>query len=78
MLQLRLGLEGEAVVPGVWAVLGEESRAQVIERLAQVMVNAVLTASGQGGELSDEGAQACEECDCEQVADPGEGDTQIA
>jgi hypothetical protein len=66
------------VVAEVWANLGEESRAQVIERLTQVMVNAVVTTSGQGGEQSDEGDQECEECGCEQVADPGEGHTQIA
>jgi hypothetical protein len=78
VLQLRLGLEGVAVAPEVWAALGEESRAQVIERLAQVMVNAIVAAIGQGGEQSDEGDEECEECERETLADPGEGHTRIA
>lgn len=53
-MQLRLGLEGEVEIPEVWAALGEESRARVVERLAQVMVNALATGSGQGGEQAGE------------------------
>jgi hypothetical protein len=78
-VQLRLGVEGEAVMGEVWAALGEKCRAEVVERLAQVMVNAVVTASGQGGEQSNEADdQGCEECGYEQVAGPGEGNTRIA
>jgi hypothetical protein len=78
-VQLRLGLEGEAVMGELWPALGEKCRAEVVERLARVMVNAVVTGSGQGGELSNEADdQECEECGCDQVAGPGEGNTRIA
>ena len=40
-MQLRLGLEGEAEIPEVWATLGAAARGEVIERLAQAMVNAI-------------------------------------
>ena len=49
-MQLRLGLEGEAEIPEVWATLGAAARCEVIERLAQAMVNAIGAPSGQGGE----------------------------
>ena len=40
-MQLRLGLAGEAGIPEVWATLGAAARGEVIERLAQAMVNAI-------------------------------------
>ena len=58
-VQLRLQLNGEAEIPEVWATLGTESRCEVVERLAQVMVNAVVAQSGQGGEGRGENGQGC-------------------
>lgn len=59
-VQLRLGLACEAEVPEVWATLGEERRSEVIQRLAQTMVNAVVAPSGQGGEQPGEVDQSHE------------------
>ena len=58
-VQLRLQLNGEAEFPEVWATLGAESQGEVVERLAQVMVNAVVAQSGQGGEGHGEKGQCC-------------------
>jgi len=41
-VQLRLGLEGEAVLVEVWATLEAEDRAAAIERLATAMANALV------------------------------------
>lgn len=53
LVQLRLGLEGEAELVEVWETLEAEDRATVIERLAAAMANAVAT-SAVGEEELDE------------------------
>ncbi len=58
-VQLRLKLSGEAEIPEVWATLGAQSQGEVVERLAQAMVNAVVAPSGQGGEGHGEDGQRC-------------------
>ena len=56
LVQLRLGLEGEAELVEVWATLEAEDRVMVIERLAAAMANAVaaVATSVVGEEESNE------------------------
>jgi hypothetical protein len=54
LVQLRLGLEGEAELVEVWATLEAEDRATVIERLAAAMANAAVATSAVGEEESNE------------------------
>jgi hypothetical protein len=54
LVQLRLGLEGEAELVEVWATLEAEDRATVIERLAAAMADAAVATSAVGEEESNE------------------------
>lgn len=70
VVQLRLGVAPETVVPEVWATLGEEDRVVVIGRLSEAMAKVVVAAAtgGQGGENGHEDIQGSQQGGASRIA----------